>query len=71
MREVNLGSGYTDEEVGFLKAVMAYQRVNRRRFPTYTEVLAVAKSLGYRRVADPGPLPRYDPKADGAPPSLG
>ncbi len=35
----------------FLKAVERYQRANNRRYPTWREVLAVAHSLGYRRVA--------------------
>ncbi len=34
-----------------------YKRENRRPFPTWSEVLEVLRSLGYRRVAEPGPLP--------------
>jgi hypothetical protein len=48
-------SGETDEEVEFLKAMDAYKR--RSKFPTWREVLAVLRSLGYRKVAPAGPLP--------------
>lgn len=54
----NLGSGYSPDELDFLKAVDAYKRANRRPFPMWSEVLAVLESLGWRRVAAPGPLPR-------------
>lgn len=49
---------YTDDETEFLRAIEQYRRENRRPFPTYAEVLAVLRSLGYRRVAEPGPTPR-------------
>lgn len=58
--KVNRADGdYTDDEAGLLQAMVTYQRVNRRRYPTYTEVLAVARSLGYRRVAPARPVPAY------------
>lgn len=50
---------YSDAELEFLKAMEAYQSANKRRFPTFCEVLAVAHALGYRRVADPAPLPTF------------
>ena len=40
-----------------MKAMDRYKRENRRPFPTWSEVLEVLRSLGYRRVAEPGPLP--------------
>ena len=43
----------TDEQFEFLQAVRDYQQVNKRPFPTWTEVLDVVKALGYRKVADP------------------
>lgn len=58
---VNLGSDYTADELEFLRAMEAYRQVNRRPFPSFTEVLAVAKSLGYRRVEPAGPLPGRAP----------
>jgi hypothetical protein len=48
---------YSDDEREFLAAMDRYRRQNRRPFPTLAEVLAVAVSLGYRRVQAPGPLP--------------
>lgn len=40
---------YTDEELEFLKAVERYRRETKRPYPTCTEILAIAKSLGYRK----------------------
>jgi hypothetical protein len=48
---------YSDDEREFLAAMDRYRRQNSRPFPTLAEVLAVAVSLGYRRVQAPGPLP--------------
>lgn len=44
----------TDEQFEFVLAIDEYKRVNRRPFPTWTEVLEVIKYLGYRKVAPPG-----------------
>lgn len=44
------GHDYTDDELEFMKAMDRYKRENRRPHPTCTEVLAVMKSLGYRKV---------------------
>jgi hypothetical protein len=48
---------YNDEETEFMKAMDRYKRENRRPFPTWSEVLEVLRSLGYRRVAEPTALP--------------
>lgn len=48
---------YTDAETEFMTAMEQYRSENSRRFPTSREVLAVLISLGYRRVAERGPLP--------------
>ncbi|MFN4259030.1 MAG: hypothetical protein ACK4RK_07005 [Gemmataceae bacterium] len=48
---------YTDEEVAFMNAMDLYKRLNGRQFPTWSEVLEVVHALGYRRVAEPTPLP--------------
>jgi hypothetical protein len=42
---------YTHEELEFMKAMDRYKREQRRPFPTWHEVLAVLKSLGYTRAA--------------------
>jgi hypothetical protein len=51
MSSTSLGSEYSDEELDFLRAIDAYKRINGRPYPTWPEVLAVAKSLGYRKVS--------------------
>ena len=43
----------TDEQFEFLMAINEYKRVNRKPFPTWTEVLDVMKAIGYRKVAKP------------------
>lgn len=48
---------YSDDETEFMKAMDRYKRDNRRPFPTWSEVLEVLHSLGYRRVAEPTALP--------------
>jgi hypothetical protein len=48
---------YSDEESEFMKAMDRYKRENRRPFPTWSEVLEVMRSLGYRKVAEPTDLP--------------
>ena len=46
----------TDEQFAFIMALNEYKAVNKRPFPTWTEVLDVIKALGYRKVAEPGPI---------------
>ncbi len=48
---------YSDDETDFMKAMDRYKRENRRPFPTWSEVLEVLRSLGYRKVAEPTELP--------------
>jgi hypothetical protein len=50
---------YNEDEIAFMKAMDQYKRDNRRPFPTWTEVLEVLWALGYRKVAEPSPLPGY------------
>lgn len=45
-----------DEQFEFLMAIEEYKKANRRAFPTYTEILEIAKALGYRKVAEARPL---------------
>ena len=40
---------YTADEAEWLAAVDAYKRAASRPFPTLCELLAVARSLGYRK----------------------
>lgn len=50
---------YTDEEREFIVAMERWKKKTRRRFPSFSDCLAVLKSLGYRRVAEPTELPKY------------
>jgi hypothetical protein len=43
------GSQFTEEELEFMRAIDSYKKLHRRPFPSLTEVLAIAKSLGYRK----------------------
>lgn len=47
---------YSDNEVEFMKAMDDYKRKSGRPFPTWSEVLEVMMSLGYRKVADPSTM---------------
>jgi len=46
----------TDEQFEFLMAIDRYKKENGRPFPTWTEILDIAKALGYRKVAEPESL---------------
>src|SRR5882724_5857475 len=50
---------YNDDEIAFMKAMDQYKRANRRPFPTWSEVLEVLRSLGYRKVAEAADLPGH------------
>src|SRR5689334_14566779 len=50
------GGDYTADEWEFIRAVAAYQKRWNRRYPTWRELLHIAYSLGYRKVADPTPI---------------
>ena len=45
-----------DEQFAFIMAIEEYKRVNKRPFPSFTEILEIAHALGYRKVAEPEPL---------------
>jgi len=44
---------YSIDEVEFMRAMDDYKRKSGRPFPTWSEVLEVLMSLGYRKVAEP------------------
>lgn len=48
---------YSDEEIIFMRAMDQYKRANRRPFPTWSEVLEVLRSLGYRKTEAATALP--------------
>lgn len=45
---------YSRDEMEFILAMHEYQHATGRKFPAYTEVLRVLKSLGYARAAGSG-----------------
>jgi hypothetical protein len=47
---------YSGGEIEFMRAMDDYKRKSGRPFPTWSEVLEVLMSLGYRKVADPSTL---------------
>ncbi|MBA4063665.1 MAG: hypothetical protein C0501_08125 [Isosphaera sp.] len=59
---------YNDTETEFMKAMDRYKRENRRPFPTWSEVLEVLHSLGYRRVAEATELPGGKRNSGATPP---
>ena len=42
----------TDDQFEFIMAIDQYKRLNKRPFPTWTEVLEVIRALGYRKIDD-------------------
>ena len=40
----------TDEQFEFCMAIETYKKVNKKMYPTWTEVLEVVRQLGYRKV---------------------
>jgi hypothetical protein len=42
----------TAEQFEFVMAIETYKKVNKRLYPTWTEVLEVMKQLGYRKVSN-------------------
>ena len=58
---INIGSNYTPDELEFIKAVDKYKREKRRPFPTFVEILHIAKELGWRQVAPNDPVFLHDP----------
>jgi hypothetical protein len=66
-----VASPVEDEATAFKKAMDRYKRENRRPFPTWSEVLEVLRSLGYRKVADETDLPGTKKEIAGPPPAKG
>ncbi|MBP3956337.1 hypothetical protein J8F10_13685 [Gemmata sp. G18] len=57
--EVLLGSDYSEDELEFMKAVERYKRETGTKFPSYVEVLRIARGLGW--VRDPARAMGRDP----------
>jgi hypothetical protein len=54
----------TNEQFEFVLAIEEYKRVNKKTFPTWTEVLDVIKLLGYRREMPEEELMQEEAQAD-------
>ena len=46
-----------------MRSMDLYKRLNRRPFPTWSEVLEVLRALGYRKVAEPSVMPGIQPSS--------
>ncbi len=51
---VAIGGNYDPDEEEFIRAMQKYMAEKKVRFPSFTEVLQVAKSLGYRKARRKG-----------------
>ena len=40
----------TNEQFEFVMAIETYKKVNKRMYPTWTEILEITRQLGYRKV---------------------
>lgn len=60
----------TTEQFEFIMAIETYKKVNKKMYPTWTEVLEVVQQLGYRKVehreVNLGDVPEPEFKADAA-----
>ena len=60
------------EQFEFIMAIETYKKVNKRMYPTWTEVLEVVRQLGYRKVMARDinlkdvPEPKLQPKSEAA-----
>jgi hypothetical protein len=59
----------SDDETEFMGAMDRYKRQNRRPFPTWSEVLEVLRSLGFRRVTEEVTIPPINAATDVATPA--
>ncbi|KKO11291.1 hypothetical protein LCGC14_0017700 [marine sediment metagenome] len=46
----------TEQQWEFLEAMTEYKQLNKRPFPTWSEVLDVIIAIGYRKVAEPSDI---------------
>jgi len=50
----------TETQLELIQAVEEYKRLNKRPFPSWTEVLDIILALGYRKVAEPQDIRKMD-----------
>jgi hypothetical protein len=56
-------SDLSDDELEFMKAIDAFKRQSGKAHPTWAEVLAVTRALGYRKIAAPELPGKRKPRA--------
>ncbi|MSR74430.1 MAG: hypothetical protein EXS14_03015 [Planctomycetes bacterium] len=56
-RKSRFSTPVNTEALDFIQAIEIYKARKHRPFPSWTEVLLIARSLGYRKVAEPTALP--------------
>jgi len=61
MSSATIGAELSQDDVEFGLTIDRYKRENNRPFPTWSEVLAIVRALGYRKVAEPD-LKKLHPK---------
>jgi hypothetical protein len=47
---------YSCDEIEFMNAVQSFKLRSGKSFPSFSEVLAIAEQLGYRKLAAPSPV---------------
>jgi hypothetical protein len=57
----------TDEQFEFIMAIDQYKKLNNKPFPSWTEILEIIKTLGYRKTAEPCSLKDLQDKDDSKP----
>lgn len=55
IRLLSANADYDDDELEFMLAVQKFKEITGIRFPKWSEVLAVLKSLGYRKTTEKKP----------------
>lgn len=50
----------TPEAAEFREAINKYKKNNERPYPTWSEILEIARALGYRHIMPETKMPRYD-----------
>ena len=51
---------YTADELEFMREIDRFKRDHQRPYPDCRDVLLVFRALGYRKVADPSPIPSLE-----------
>ena len=61
-RKSKFSTAVGEEALDFIKAIEDYKAAKERPFPSWTEVLQIVKSIGYRKVAEGKPVTEIGPE---------